>query len=146
MEANFATGVNEEEAPALCLGVGLTQRTCPMRLKSMNSIVTAVIPHNAKNPTVGILAALLLSACGGGGSSNGNPTPSPQGSYNLQAAMGALIKSGLTANVSLSGTAIVNGTSNPFTGTGTLTLIPGAGDADSAHAAHVYRQRKMRGN
>jgi hypothetical protein len=64
-----------------------------------------------------------VSACGSGG--NGNPTPSPQGSYDLQAAMAALVKSGLSANVNLSGTAIVNGTSNPFTGTGTLTLSPG---------------------
>jgi type III secretory pathway component EscS len=68
------------------------------------------------------MAALLLSACGGDG---GNPRPAPQGSYDLQAAMVALVQSGLTASVKLSGSAIVNGTSNPFTGTGTLTLSPG---------------------
>jgi hypothetical protein len=95
-----------------------------MRLKSSSRIHTDRIPHNAKSPAAGVLAALLLSACSGG-SGNGNPTPSPQGSYDLQAAMAALVKSGLSANVSLSGTAIVNGTSNPFTGTGTLTLTPG---------------------
>jgi hypothetical protein len=68
---------------------------------------------------------MLLSACGSSGNSNGNPTPS-QDTYNLQAAMVALLKSGLSDNVNLSGTAIVNGTSNPFTGTGILTLSPGA--------------------
>jgi len=93
-----------------------------MRLKSSSRIHADMIPLNAKGPTAGVLAALLLSACGGG---SGNPTPSPQGSYDLQAAMVALVKSGLSANVNLSGTAIVNGTSNPFTGTGTLTLSPG---------------------
>jgi len=93
-----------------------------MRLKSSNKIHADIIPLNAKSPTAGFLAALLLSACGGGG---GNPTPSPQGSYDLQAAMVALVESGLSTSVNLSGTAIVNGTSNPFTGTGTLTLRPG---------------------
>lgn len=93
-----------------------------MRLKSSSRIHTDIIPHHAKGPTAGVLAALLLNACGGGG---GNPTPSPQGSYDLQAAMVALVESGLSASVNLSGTAIVNGTSNPFTGTGTLTLSPG---------------------
>jgi len=94
-----------------------------MRLKYSSRIHTVIISLNAKGPTAGVLAALLLGACGGG---SGNPTPSPQGSYDLQSAMVALVGSGLSANVNLSGTAIVNGTSNPFTGTGTLTLSPGA--------------------
>jgi hypothetical protein len=92
-----------------------------MRLNSSSSIHTDIFPLNAKGPTAGVLAALLLSACSGG---SGNPTPPPQGSYDLQAAMVALVESGLSANVKLSGTAIVNGTSNPFTGTGTFTLSP----------------------
>jgi len=95
-----------------------------MRLKSSSRIRTD-ITHNAKSPAVSVLAAMLLSACGSSGNSNGNPTPS-QDTYNLQAAMVALLKSGLSDNVNLSGTAIVNGTSNPFTGTGILTLSPGA--------------------
>ncbi len=70
------------------------------------------------------LATLLLSACGGGGSGSGNPSPSPQGSYNLQAAMVALVGSGLTNPVEISGTAVVQGISNPFSGTGTSTLAP----------------------
>jgi len=95
-----------------------------MRPKSSSRIRTD-ITHNAKSPAVSVLAAMLLSACGSSGNSNGNPTPS-QDTYNLQAAMVALLKSGLSDNVNLSGTAIVNGTSNPFTGTGILTLSPGA--------------------
>ena len=55
---------------------------------------------------------------------DGAAHPATEGSYNLQAAMAALIRSGLSANVKLSGTAIVNGTSKPFTGTGTLRSRP----------------------
>jgi hypothetical protein len=66
--------------------------------------------------------------------------PPPQGSYNLEAAMEALIKSGLSANVSLSGTAIVNGTSNPFTGTGSLTLSPGVGGMFNGTMAQLQTQ------
>jgi hypothetical protein len=88
----------------------------------------------------GILAALLLSACGSDGSSAGNPTPSPQGSYDLQLAMAALVKSGLSTDVNLSGTAIVNGTSNPFTGTGTLTLNPGVSGMFNGTMAQLQTQ------
>jgi len=111
-----------------------------MRLKSSIRIDTDMIPPSAKNPAAGILAGLLLSACGSGGSSNGNPTPSPQGSYDLQVAMTALVKSGLSANVNLSGTAIVNGTSNPFTGTGTLTLSPGVSGMFNGTMAQLQTQ------
>ena len=111
-----------------------------MRIESSSEIHTDRIPHNASSRAAGILAALLLSACGGGGSSNGNPTPSPQGSYDLQAAMAALVKSGLSANVNLSGTAIVNGTSNPFTGTGTLTLSPGVSGMFNGTMAQLQTQ------
>jgi hypothetical protein len=111
-----------------------------MRLESSSRIHADMIPHNAKNPAAGVLAALLQSACGSGRSSNGNPTPSPQGSYNLQAAMAALVKSGLSANVNLSGTAIVNGTSNPFTGTGTLTLSPGVNGMFNGTMAQLQTQ------
>jgi hypothetical protein len=93
-----------------------------------------------KHPSAGGLAALLLSACGSGGSSNGNPTLSPQGSYDLQAAMAGLVKSGLSANVNLSGTVIVNGTSNAFTGTGTLTLSPGVSGMFNGTTAQLQTQ------
>ena len=112
----------------------------PMRLEPSIRIHTDMIAPNAKSPAAGILAALLLSACGSGGSSNGNPTPSSQGSYDLQAAMAALVKSGLSANVILSGMAIVNGTSNPLTGTGTLTLSPGVSGMFNGTMAQLQTQ------
>jgi hypothetical protein len=72
---------------------------------------------------VAVLGSLAvgLSACGGGGGVSGGP---PAVTYNLQAGYTHLINTGLTANVTLSGTALVNGVSVPFTGTGTLTLAP----------------------
>jgi type III secretory pathway component EscS len=99
-----------------------------------------MIPRSARSPAAGILAGLLLSACGGGGSSNSNPTPPPQGSYDLQVAMTALVKSGLSTNVNLSGTAIVNGSSNPFTGTGTLMLSAGVGGMFNGTMAQLQTQ------
>jgi type III secretory pathway component EscS len=54
--------------------------------------------------------------------------------------MAALVKSGLSADVNLSGTAIVNGTSNPFTGTGTLTLNPGVSGTFNGTMAQLQTQ------
>lgn len=100
-----------------------------------------MIPRKAKNPAVGILGTLLLSACGGGGAGTSSyPAPPPQGSYDLQAAMAALVKSGLSTNVTLSGTATVNNTSNSFTGTGILTLTPGASGLFNGTAAQLQTQ------
>jgi hypothetical protein len=111
-----------------------------MRLKSSSRIHTDRIPHNATGPAAGVLAALLLSACGSGGGSTGNPRPVPQGSYDLHAAMAALVESGLNANVNLSGTVIVNGTSTPFTGTGTLTLSPSVSGMFNGMMAQLQTQ------
>ena len=111
-----------------------------MRLKSSISIHTDWIPRHARSPAAGILAGLLLSACGSGGGSRSFPIPSPQGSYDLQAGMAALLQSGLSTNVNLSGTAIVSGTSNPFTGTGTLTLSPGVGGMFNGMMARLQSQ------
>jgi hypothetical protein len=69
--------------------------------------------------------AIVLVACGGGGGSNGTGSPPPPAAnYNLQAGIANMVAHGLTANVTLSGTVTVNGTSVPFTGTGTYTLTP----------------------
>jgi hypothetical protein len=119
---------------------GLTQRTCSRRLKSSSRIHTDRIPHNATSPAVGVLAALLLSACGSGGGSTGNPRPVPQGSYDLHASMAALVESGLSTNVNLSGTVIVKGTSTPFTGTGTLTLSPSVSGMFNGMMAQLQTQ------
>jgi hypothetical protein len=66
---------------------------------------------------VGTLALGALSACGGGGGQGGTPQPT---SYNLQAAYGNLITTGLATNISLSGSQVFNGTTVSYTGTGTL--------------------------
>ncbi len=71
------------------------------------------------------MAILLeLADCGGGGGSINNSPPPPT-DYNLQAGFSNLLATGLSANVSLSGTVIVNGSSVPFTGSGTYTRSPG---------------------
>jgi hypothetical protein len=80
--------------------------------------------QRASNSYVAVLGsfAIFLSACGGGG--GGGTAPPPAATFNLQAGYVNLVSAGLTANVALSGTVVVNGTSAPFTGTGTLTLAP----------------------
>jgi hypothetical protein len=69
------------------------------------------------------LLASALSACGGGSSSLAT-TPAAT-SFDMQTGVTGLVMNGQTATVALSGTAIVSGSSVPFTGTGTLTLAPG---------------------
>jgi hypothetical protein len=111
-----------------------------MRLKSSSRIPSERIPRNATSPAAGVLAALLLSACGSGRGSTGYPLTPPPGAYDLQAGMAALLQSGLNTSVNLSGTAIVSGTSNPFTGTGTLTISPGAGGMFNGTMARLQTQ------
>jgi hypothetical protein len=69
------------------------------------------------------MLALTLNACGGGGGGGGS---SQSTMYNLQAGYGTLVTDGLTTGVNLSGTVTTNGVSVAFTGTGTLTVAPGA--------------------
>jgi hypothetical protein len=66
-----------------------------------------------------VSVGLVLAACGGGGG-NGSAVP-PSATYNMQAGIANMVAHGLTANVSLSGSVNVNGTSTPFTGSGTYT-------------------------
>jgi hypothetical protein len=82
--------------------------------------------QRASNSYVAVIGsfAIFLSACGGGGGGTATAPP-PAATFNLQQGYVNLVNAGLTANVSLSGTAVVNGTSTPFSGTGTLTLTPG---------------------
>jgi hypothetical protein len=70
------------------------------------------------------LLASALTACGGGSSTLATATPAAT-SFDLQTGVTGLVMNGQTATVTLSGTAIVSGSSEPFTGTGTLTLTPG---------------------
>ena len=72
--------------------------------------------------------ALVLTACGGG-SNNGDLSGgggSAQG-FNLQAGIANMVTHGLSANVALSGSVVVNGTSTSVTGSGTYTLSAGVG-------------------
>lgn len=83
------------------------------------SLVT--MPHTAKLLRVATCLAALAGIGCGGGSQQMAPTPA---TFNLQAAYTQLIIIGLTTNVALSGTVTVSGTPTPFTGTGTLTMLP----------------------
>jgi hypothetical protein len=100
-----------------------------MRLKSCGNLAA-----------MGTLTALLLSGCGGGGGGGAalTPGPPPAGSYDLQKGWAALITTGLTTTVSLSGTAIANGSTYAFTGTGTYTV--GAAASGTFNGATVELQ------
>jgi hypothetical protein len=65
--------------------------------------------------------AILLCACGGGGS---NPAAPSSNNFDVQTGMAKMVTNGLSANVSLSGTVVVNGVSTAFTGSGTFTRPP----------------------
>jgi hypothetical protein len=69
----------------------------------------------------GILA-IALTACGGGG--GGSAAPPPATTYDLQKGISNLVSQGQTGNLALSGTIMLTSTAAPFTGTGTLTLVP----------------------
>jgi hypothetical protein len=72
--------------------------------------------------------ALVLTACGGG--SNGGGLSGGGGSsqgFNLQAGIANMVTHGLSANVALSGSVVINGTSTSVTGSGTYTLSAGVG-------------------
>jgi hypothetical protein len=71
-----------------------------------------------------MLLALALDGCGGGGGLTVT-TPPPE-SFDLQTGISGLVANGQSSSVTLAGTVDNNGSSEPFTGTGTLTLAPGA--------------------
>lgn len=100
--------------------------------------------YNTRVLAVGLLLTAMLTGCGGGsGGDSGltNPPPSSQGTYNLQAAMNALVRSGLSANVTLSGNVLINGVSTPFTGTGTYTLSAGTSGTFNRAAALLQTEK-----
>jgi hypothetical protein len=88
---------------------------------------------------VGALATLLtLAACGGG---SGGGTLAPVATdFNLKTGIAGMVAHGLTANVSLSGTAMVNGTSIPYSGSGTYTLAAGTNGTFNGGAALAQLQ------
>jgi hypothetical protein len=81
------------------------------------------------------LAASALPGCGGGGGSSAMATPPPAATFDLQTGIAGLVTDGQTASVALSGTVVSNGTSVPFTGTGTYTLGPGASTSFNGEGA-----------
>jgi hypothetical protein len=81
-----------------------------------------------------ITAALGLAACGGGDGNTTRPPPPPT-TFNLQAGVGNMLAHGLSVNVTLSGTVNVNGTSQPFTGTGAYSRSPGSSTTFNGTAA-----------
>lgn len=76
--------------------------------------------------------ALVLAACGGGGDGDlgggggGSSSGGGSQSFNLQTGIANMVSRGLSANVALSGSEVVNGTSTSVTGTGVYTLSAGA--------------------
>jgi hypothetical protein len=79
-----------------------------------------------------MLLALALNGCGGGGLST---TTAPPETFDLQTGISGLVANGQSSSVTLAGTAEVSGSSEPFTGTGTLTLAPGASATFSGEGA-----------
>lgn len=77
--------------------------------------------------------AIALAGCGGG-KGNGSPVPTPA-DFNLQAGIASMVAHGLTANVSLSGSVNINGTTTQFTGSGTYTLTPAVNGTFNGAAA-----------
>lgn len=85
-----------------------------------------------------VATLLTLAACGGG---SGGGTLAPVATdFNLKAGIAGMVAHGLTANVSLSGTVMVNGTSTPFTGSGTYTLTAGTNGTFNGGAALAQTQ------
>jgi hypothetical protein len=74
---------------------------------------------------VAALAASVLCGCGGGSGGSDVASTPPAATFDLQTGIAGLVMNGQTASVTLSGSAVVSGSSVPFTGTGTLTLAPG---------------------
>jgi len=77
--------------------------------------------HGALRTYLAACFTIVISACGGGGYNAAAPS-SP--SYDLQTGIAKMVTDGLSANVSLSGTVVVNGVSTAFTGSGTFTRPP----------------------
>ncbi len=78
--------------------------------------------QGAPRTCLAVCFVILISACGGG--YGAAPMQPPTTDYDLQAGMAKMVTDGLSADVALSGTATVNGTSTSFTGSGTFTRAP----------------------
>jgi len=97
------------------------------------------MPHHGASRYMVAVATAALAACGGGDTGNSGGCACPAG-YNFELGMLGLVDLGSIANVNLSGTAIVQGVSTPFTGTGTLTLSPAVSGTFNGMAAMLQTQ------
>jgi hypothetical protein len=88
--------------------------------------------RQALKPCTLTCLTILLCACGGGGS---NPTAPSSNNFDVQTGMAKMVTNGLSTNVSLSGTVVVNGVSTAFTGSGTFTRPPAVGATFDGTAA-----------
>lgn len=89
---------------------------------------------------VGAAASLLaLGLAGCGGSGGGTLTPAPT-DFNLKAGVTGMVAHGLSANVGLSGTVMVKGTSVAVSGSGTYTLTAATNGTFNGGAALVQTQ------
>jgi hypothetical protein len=79
--------------------------------------------HGASRYFIAVCFAILISACGGG-NNPAAPMPPPPANFDLQAGIAKMVANGLSSNVALSGTVIINGVSTAFTGSGTFTRPP----------------------
>jgi len=79
--------------------------------------------------------AFALSGCGGGGGGGGAMAPAPTGSYDLQAGISMLVSAGLSSDVTVSGSLLVNGSTTPLSGSGTVTFSAGVSATFNGTAA-----------
>jgi hypothetical protein len=77
--------------------------------------------HGASRTYLAACFAIVISACGGGGYNAAAPSSA---NYDLKTGIAKMVTTGLSANVSLSGTVVVNGVSTAFTGSGTFARPP----------------------
>jgi hypothetical protein len=77
--------------------------------------------HGASRTYLAACFVIVISACGGGGYNAASPSSA---NYDLQTGIAKMVTTGLSANISLSGTVVVNGVSTAFTGSGTFARPP----------------------
>jgi hypothetical protein len=90
--------------------------------------------HGASRSRLAVSFTILISACSGGNKPFIAPPP-PSDDFNLRAGILEMVDNGLSSNVGLSGTVIVNGVSTAFTGSGTFTRPPGVNATFDSTAA-----------
>jgi hypothetical protein len=94
--------------------------------------------QGASKAHVAICFTVLLTACGGGGGGGYQAPmsmPPQTANFDMQAGMAEMVTNGLSANVNLSGTVMINGVSTAFTGAGTFKRPPAVSATFNGSAA-----------